>query len=321
MIALLALLGIGLIAGIAGGGSDGEMLPADDSDDSGDPEAEGPVSEAAPRQFDDDGQAIVAASERVSLEDFLAGSGATAEAQSDILAETTFLTGPFNLDTGGGSDTVVGSDGDDNILTGTENDQVTGGLGDDVIQLEDGNDVYGRAISQSAGPAGSPSFDLGGGAAALQGGDDWVRGGLGDDIIEDGYGSDRLAGNQDNDIINAVDRDEGNPDHVLGGFGNDTLFVDEGDLVDTGRGVDRVFVNVEAGIASDYDPVTISEFTPLVDKVDLLGFDSSQVAVADSADGESAVISVGGVPVVIVIGGQGLNAFELGVSDPVAILG
>lgn len=316
MIALLALLGIGLVAGLVSGGSDDDIPTAGGSPDT---EAEGPEAEAAPRQFGDDAQAIVADSERVSLEDFLAGSGATAEVQSDILADTTFLSGPFNLDTGGGSDTVVGSDGDDNILTGTEDDRVTGGLGDDTIQLEDGNDVYGRAIAQEAGPAGSPSFDLGGGLAALQGGDDWVRGGLGDDIIEDGYGSDRLAGNQDDDIINSVDLDEGNPDHVLGGFGNDTLTVDEGDLVEVGRGVDEVFVNVEAGIADGYDPVTILDFTPRVDKVDVLGFDADDVSVADLEDGSGAVISVGGVPVVVVIGGQGLNAAELGVSEPAVV--
>jgi len=119
--------------------------------------------------------------------------------------------------------------------------------------------------------------------------------------------------------IDSVDLDEGTPDHVLGGFGNDILFVDEGDLVEVGRGLDEVFVDLGGGIAEGYDPVTIPDFTPRVDKVDVLGFDADDVSVADLEDGTGAVISVGGVPVVIVIGGQGLNAVELGVSEPAVV--
>jgi len=88
--------------------------------------------------------------------------------------------------------------------------------------------------------------------------------------------------------IDSVDLDEGTPDHVLGGFGNDILFVDEGDLVEVGRGLDEVFVDLGGGIAEGYDPVTIPDFTPRVDKVDVLGFDADDVSVADLEDGTGA---------------------------------
>lgn len=316
MVALLALLGIGLLAGAISGGSDDDILEELGSEDLG---GDDPSAEAAPRQFGDDRQVIVDTELRVSIEDFLEGSGATEEEQADLLGQATFLTGPFNLDTGGGADVVVGSDGDDTILTGDQDDVVEGGSGNDVIQLGDGNDSYGRGVELAAGPESTPPLQLGDGAEDLQGGDDWVRGGQGDDVIIDAYGSNRLAGNEDDDRIDSVDLDEGTPDHVLGGFGNDILFVDEGDLVEVGRGLDEVFVDLGGGIAEGYDPVTIPDFTPRVDKVDVLGFDADDVSVADLEDGTGAVISVGGVPVVIVIGGQGLNAVELGVSEPAVV--
>lgn len=314
MIALLTLLGLGAIAGILAGGSDG--------DDGGviseaDPDGGMPPLEAAPRVFDDGPQTLAGAELRVTIEDFLTGEGVSEVEQQDRLDGIDFLAGPLNINTGGGDDIVAGSGEADRIQTGTGSDLVYGGAGDDIIELGDGDDASGVAPGIPAVEPARAALIIGAGDQTLEAGDDWIRGGLGNDVIVDGYGMDRLAGNQGDDLIISVDQDGGNPDVVLGGFGNDVLVVDEGDMVETGRGVDRVFVDVEAGVASGYDPVTISEFTPLVDKVDLLGFDSSQVSVADNADGTGAVISVGGVPVVIVVGGQGLNAFELGVSDPV----
>jgi len=56
MVALLALLGIGLLAGAISGGSDDDILEELGSEDLG---GDDPSAEAAPRQFGDDRQVIV----------------------------------------------------------------------------------------------------------------------------------------------------------------------------------------------------------------------------------------------------------------------
>jgi Ca2+-binding RTX toxin-like protein len=309
MIALLTLLGLGAFVGILAGGSDGGD---GDAVSEADPDGGMPPLEAAPRVFDDGPQTLAGAELRVTIEDFLIGEGASEVEQQDRLDSIDFLAGPLNINTGGGDDLVAGSGEADRIQTGTGSDLVYGGAGDDIIELGDGDDASGVAPGIPAVDPVRAALIIGAGDQTLEAGDDWIRGGLGNDVIVDGYGMDRLAGNQGDDLIISVDQDGGSPDVVLGGFGADQMIVDEGDEVETGRGVDRVIVDVQAGVEAGYDVVTITDFNFGVDRVELFEADpSAEVTVADLADNTGAVISVGGVPVVVVLGGQGLSASDV----------
>jgi len=222
-----------------------------------------------------------------------------------------FLPGPLNVNAGGGNDGVAGSGAADVIQAGAGDDIVYGGAGDDIIELGDGNDAYGVEPGIPEVAPERAALIIGAGDQTLEAGDDWVRGGLGNDVIVDGYGADRLAGNQGDDLIISVDQDGGNPDVVLGGFGNDTLIVDEGDLVEVGRGVDTVVVDRIGDPGTGYEVVTIEDFNFGVDRVELADVaPGEEITVDDLEDGTGAVVSVGGVPVVVVIGGQGLIASQ-----------
>ncbi len=309
MIALLALLGLGAFAGILAGGSDG-----DDGGFGAEAEPDEGVSplDAAPRVFDDDGQVLASAELRVTIEDFLTAEAVPVAEQQTILDGIDFLAGPLNVNTGGGDDNVAGSSDADRIQTGTGSDLAYGGAGDDIIELGDGDDASGVEPGITVVDPARAALIIGSGDETLEAGDDWIRGGLGNDVIVDGYGADRLAGNQGDDVIISVDQDGGNADVVLGGFGADLMIVDEGDEVETGGGADRVIVDLLAGAEAGYDVVTVTDFNLGVDRVELFEVDpSAEVTVADLADETGAVISVGGVPVVVVIGGQGLNASDV----------
>jgi len=118
MVALLALLGIGLLAGIVAGGSDDD-IGADDTQ-----------ANAGPGLFDEVGELVIAEEERVPLEDFLSESGVPAEDQQEILERFTFVSGPLDVETGDGIDEVLGSSFNDVIDTGGGNDFANGGIGD-----------------------------------------------------------------------------------------------------------------------------------------------------------------------------------------------
>lgn len=256
-------------------------------------------------EFDDDDQSIVAQSEEptlVSLLEFLEDSGALSEAEAEaVLDETQFVEDPLNILAGGGDDLVVGGVQGDVIDAGTGNDLVIGGPGDDTISLGDGRDISGADIASDD----LTSFGLT--AEIIEGGDDFIKGGAGDDIIIDRFGANRLSGSLGRDIIDAVDADGVTPDTVLGGFGADQLWVDQGDSVLSGEGQDQITVDVTAGLVDGYQVVTLEDFDPSQDIISIQGRASSLVTVADLSDGSGADIALDGIPVLRVIGGQGLN--------------
>jgi len=135
-------------------------------------------------------------------------------------------------------------------------------------------------------------------------------------LILDGYGSNVLNGNEDDDLLVSVDLDEVSPDVVDGGSGNDTIIVDQGDTVSTGSGSDEVLVELSAGVGAGYDTVSIQDFNSEEDVIELAGLGDDEVTVADLGDGSGAVVSVGGVPVVVVTGGQGLTVGDIRIAEP-----
>ncbi len=110
------------------------------------------------------------------------------------------------------SDVLIGSDARDALY---------GGAGDDTLQGQDGNDLLHG-----------------------EDGDDMLFGGLGDDILYGGFGSDLLDGGAGDDIFFA-----GVGDEVLGGAGDDIIYLDDLDLgdvfeLDGGAGMDVLLAGV-----------------------------------------------------------------------------
>jgi Ca2+-binding RTX toxin-like protein len=132
-------------------------------------------------------------------------------------------TGPIDIGTGAGNDSVTGGSGNDTVAAGDGNDSVAGGGGDDSLAAGAGNDTVD-------GGTGNDSVDAGAG-------DDSVLGGSGNDTIAAGDGNDTVDGGANNDqITGGIGRDS-----LAGGDGNDSLAGDEGaDTLVGGAGEDRL---------------------------------------------------------------------------------
>lgn len=317
MLPILLVLGLGLAV---------FSITSDDDDDDG---VQATAVEVVGGSDDTDG--VIDEAQRGAVESALEAlitEGELTEADADtILERTTFFTGPGDISTGAGDDGILGSAEDDTIDAGADDDQVYGGAGNDDITLAEGNDSSGFDLRAALRPddiepfmAGDP---LGISEAELEGGDDTIRGGSGNDQIADGFGSNRITGSIGNDFIITVDQDELSPDVVQGGYGQDVLIVDEGDQVQTGpdAAIDRVTVDLFAGIGADYDPVVIREFEVGRDIIELegrlgqlraTGPGPDPVTFAES-DGNTTV-SVSGVPVVTLEGATGLVRADILVS-------
>ncbi|MDF1792942.1 MAG: hypothetical protein P1U88_13575, partial [Thalassobaculaceae bacterium] len=167
----------------------------------------------------------------------------------------------------GDSDTMLGTDGADDIvldfdgrrLSGIE--VIDGGAGNDIIDLA--SHRYEMGDSTLLGGAGDDSLwgnlgddDLSGGV-----GNDWLAGNSGDDTLSGGAGNDRLEGLSDADVLSGGDGDDslsgGSGADVLdGGAGNDTLSGGAGADTLTGGAGNDVF----AGTAADLDGDRITDY-------------------------------------------------------------
>jgi Ca2+-binding RTX toxin-like protein len=107
----------------------------------------------------------------------------------------------LELDTLGGNDEVVASDG----FTSGPSLRIDGGEGDDVITGSDGPDVLigGGGEDQIMGRDGDDVLDGGNGADVVFGGDDddILLGGEGDDVLDAGNGDDVLLGGPGLDLL------------------------------------------------------------------------------------------------------------------------
>ena len=232
------------------------------------------------------------------IDEVESGQTLTPDAAERLQEAALRTTGALDIDTGGGADTVLGSDADDAIASGTGDDVVFGGAGDDRVNLGDGDDSYG----------GSDGVVPGIEDDRLEAGDDTVRGGAGDDRIVDGYGSNLLQGWQGDDSLSALDRDGYSPDTLEGGIGSDTLVADRGDTVSTGTGLDTVTIVLPGAPGGQTVPVTLLDFERGTDVLELeLPEGTGPEAVALRDDGADAVLSVLGRDEVRVIGGAGLT--------------
>lgn len=328
MLGLFALLGVGIaMAAIAGGGDE---APAEETT------AEAEAPEIPQEKLSDDPQFVAPASDRGNLLSLFNAIAAesdrfSSEQAAAIVEGATLIDGPMNVDTSGGDDVVFGSASNDVIVAGAGDDMVLGGAGDDQVRLGDGNDTYGLETPGSEGgaeltaPQNMPQ-QLADYIAVLQtsdAGNDSVWGGKGNDVLRDGRGINRLAGNEGNDLINVVDIDEVTPDMAVGGWGNDHLIVDQGDVAWGGQGADLIEMVFPKRLEAGFKPIKIADFERGVDRIELNGVAASLshvdkaalpetlYKIEDLADGSGSMILVNGIPVVHVVGGQGLKVSDL----------
>ncbi|WP_146592436.1 FG-GAP-like repeat-containing protein [Puniceibacterium confluentis] len=122
-----------------------------------------------------------------------------------------------------GDDTLTGAGGDDNIGAGADNDEVIGG---------DGNDLMGGGTGNDQMTGGSGNDFMGGGQD-----DDTVDGGIGNDIVNGGPGNDLLIGGEGSDAMGG----SFGADTIEGGAGNDDIGGGSGqDVISAGAGDDSV---------------------------------------------------------------------------------
>ena len=147
---------------------------------------------------------------------------------------------------GAEDDITTGTDVTDFLFLNDGDDMASSGAGDDKVFLGDGADQTAVLNEDS-------SFDT----AGMEG-DDLIRGSNGRDILVDALGSNTIYGDLGYDQITTVDDDtsQDTPDTVFGGFGEDVMFVDHGDVVSGGAHDDRfqVITDIEG------DAVTITDF-------------------------------------------------------------
>ena len=147
---------------------------------------------------------------------------------------------------GAEDDITTGTDVTDFLFLNDGDDMASSGAGDDKVFLGDGADQTAVLNEDS-------SFDTVG-----MEGDDLIRGSNGRDILVDALGSNTIYGDLGYDQISTVDDDtsQDTPDTVFGGFGEDVMFVDNGDVVTGGAHDDRfqVITDIES------DAVTITDF-------------------------------------------------------------
>ncbi|MBY5932319.1 hypothetical protein KUV51_04840 [Tateyamaria omphalii] len=310
-IALLSLLGIGLIVSIFDDDDDNETAAAS--------EPEGVV-----RNGTDDADTI----DGTDGTDLLSGG-----------AEDDTLSGGASSDTlegGTGDDLLEGNGGNDRLLGQADDDVIVAGGGNDVAAAGSGNDfVQGRGGDDTLN--GSLGIDW------LEGndGNDSASGGFGNDTILGGDGADTLNGEGGNDILISGELsgtpfatedlealrdgttalttilnldaetaipllDDDAADVLNGGDGDDALVLGAGDIGTGGEGEDGFALLAETA-DSDAGPSTITDFNSEEDALVIL-VDPNQTVdpVVDVVDENGdAIITVNGTPISVLVGAAG----------------
>ncbi|MFC4235519.1 Ig-like domain-containing protein [Thalassospira xianhensis] len=144
-----------------------------------------------------------------------------------------------------GRETIIGSDGKDQITAGDTDDYIEGGwdhdsiasgAGDDTVYGGDGHDTIDAGAGDDSVYGGTGHDTIAGGE-----GNDYLDGGSGEDIITGGAGDDTLEGGSGNDTL---DGGEGT-DVLSGGSWDDTLIGSGGDTLDGGSGNDILEYTIE----------------------------------------------------------------------------
>lgn len=248
---LLALLGIGLLAGLAGGGGGGGG-----GSSGGESEAPEPTDEGTP--FAD-------LLEGTEFDDVIFG-----RAGNDTI---TGGIGNDYLDGNADQDSIEGGVGDDSLYGGADDDRLFGESGDDFLRGGENADYLdgGEDNDRLEGAKGTDTLIGGLGADFLKGGEgnDSLVGGEGVDTFEGGPGADTLIGIL-GDYTEAPEDDADSGDILEGWNGADIIVMGNGDQAwgeyGTGPadGAGDLFVS---GIWASDTPPIVRDYDPLADQL------------------------------------------------------
>ncbi len=206
---------------------------------------------------------------------------------------------------GSGNDLLSGGHGKDDLFGGAGGDTLNGGPGEDLLDGGIGADTIagGEDTDLAIGGKGADRIygDLGN--DTLQGGlhADVIAGGDGKDTIRGGSGKDDIFGNEQRDLIfGGTGRDD-----ISGGFGNDLIFGGLGDDELSGN-----FGEDSFAFTGEFGDDEITDFNGTQDLILLGGADSSDVTVANNADGH-VVLTVAGSNTQGTITLQGVTSFDV----------
>ena len=175
------------------------------------------------------------------------GDDDDAEAENNKASDSPPKESDFNfINFGPDDDVATGTAQNDAMFLNGGNDTATGGAGDDKIFLADGQDSTATLVAG------------GGFSTAGMEGNDLIRGGAGRDILIDALGSNTIYGDTGYDRMNSIDAegDANTTDTMFGGFGNDVLFADSGDVLSGDTGVDKFQITA----TDSMNPLTITDF-------------------------------------------------------------
>ncbi len=223
-------------------------------------------------------------------------------------------TGADTLRAGDGSDVALGGNGPDTLRGGDGNDLLSGGNGNDIIFGEKGDDLVAGddGVDQVAGGAGDDIVIGGEGADILTGNNDddiLVGGRIGvDDLDEDqltqlraGEDLETVLGLAPGDAITPVD--DGDPDTLDGGFGQDTLILGVGDTGTGGGAADNFMLLLEQAAEGG---ATITDYNGSSDQILILPDDpNADPVISIQDDGDDALVLADGEILAIVLGAAG----------------
>ncbi|MCA2012484.1 hypothetical protein LCM17_13395 [Cereibacter sphaeroides] len=209
---------------------------------------------------------------------------------------------------GTGNDLLHGGDGNDTMTGFYGHDTLYGGGGDDYIQLgangwgdgDEGDDrLYGELGSTLFG--GADDDQLIGGS--------YLDGGTGDDSLASGEGEATLLGGDGDDTLNGAG-------YLHGGDGDDLLYGFDGAELTGGDGNDLFSVSNDR--VGDNDPVTIRDYTPGLDHIEVngsyswsLGEEPPVFTLEADAESNSVGILINGEAVAIVEGTTEIAAEDI----------
>ena len=229
---------------------------------------------------------------------------------------------------------IAGRTGDDLITGSRTSDYLRGGEGDD--------EIYGRVgIDTIRGDAGDDYVDAGLGTDFVYGGpgddtldgngnNDMLDGGDGDDLLLGGIGPDRLIGGAGNDTLSGLFEGRAAPnsenqgsddfDTLIGGEGDDELWLAYNDIAEGGAGSDHFIDDQRRYQDPDSEGATITDYDASEDQITLLFPNTTEdqplpeITQANSEDGADRLVFADGVQILRVAGAGGDEDLDLNVT-------
>ncbi|MEM1300973.1 MAG: calcium-binding protein [Pseudomonadota bacterium] len=230
---------------------------------------------------------------------------------------------------GAGNDVIGGGDGFDELEGGSGNDTLSGDNGKDVLAGNSGDDLLdgGSWDDVLDGGTGEDRLRGGTGKDILIGGDgdDRLIGQQDQDVLIGDAGSDFLDGGKNDDLLIGADflnrevtveewhrflrsdgdtdafgrgligvlSDDGTSDTLIGGAGNDILFLSDEDIGIGGDGQDSFSV---VDLPEATGAAIIQDFDPADDKIVLVRPGGAEPEVTVTPDGADAIVRADGAP-------------------------